>query len=146
MLAPAPYFHVFFRCLEILHHLLSVESLLPAAPVATSADDSGGGGGESEAPLSPPPLPDALPIECAAATFLTAMHIALSDPPPPGQILRLTLPRRDDYQLAALPTIATDVPRGGSAELPPTLAHGDDFAEVQIPPTLAPEGVLQALL
>jgi hypothetical protein len=134
LLAPAPYFHVFFRCLEILHHLLLAEDLLPS-PLPTSDDSA------NNTPVATATdLAATLPIESAAANFLTGLHIALADPPPPGSILLLALPRRSDYALAALPTITTDVPRPGEVPLPPTLTHGDDFAEVQIPPSVTAGG------
>ena len=129
LLAPDPYFHVFFRALDIVHHLLLADGLL-ASPAQTSAQTT-----------APPPPPDALPTDCAAATFLTALHVALSDPPPPGSVLRVPLPRRDDYVLAPLPPIQTDVPRDGSPALPSMLTHGEDFAELQIPPGEHVEGI-----
>ena len=224
LLAPVPYFHIFFRCLEILHHLLAAEGLLPAAPAAAAADAASGrgadaalerspyaqassagsvsgeggedgsaaraqegaqagagtgasgedwdGGSEAQdasgsdaaaeedgAALVPAPNDSAagapapmqasavrsvadmaatLPDKSSAATFLTALHIALADPPAPGSVLKLTLPRRSDYAQAPLPTVAVDVPRGGKSAAPRVLAFGDDFAEVQIPPHRTP--------
>jgi hypothetical protein len=131
LLSPAPFFHVFFRCLEVLHHLLVVEGLLPIA-----APWSGDGPFASRAPL-----PLTLPMDSGAASFLTALHTALADPPPPASILRLALPRRDDYALCPLPTIMTDVPSAGLPSLPASLSFGSDFAEVQIPPSSGPAGV-----
>jgi hypothetical protein len=119
ILAPVPFFHVFFRCLEIIHHLLNAEGLLRS---------------QAEPDDNAMQLPTDLPMESNAMTFLTALRASLSDKLTPGRILRLPLPRRSDYRLSALPTISIDIPASGVPQIPPTLAFGDDFAEIQVPP------------
>ena len=81
-------------------------------------------------------LPPELPLNSDAAAFLTSVHQAFSTNPSPGTILRLALPRREDYKLSPLPTIALDVPKAGSSLQPSVLDFGSDFANVQVPPRL----------
>ena len=122
VLAPVPLFHTFFRCLEILHHLLAADGYI--AGYAAIVD-----------PQPARPLPADLPTDSQAAAFLASLRETLSGELSAGAIVSVPLPPRSDYKLSPLPTIAIDVPDEADSELPPRLAAGDDFAELQIPPT-----------
>lgn len=122
LLAPAPLFHTFFRCLEILHHLLAADGYVASyTPL--------------DVPAPPRELPAELPTDSQAAAFLAALRETLSGSLAAGAVVSVALPPRADYKLSPLPTIATDVPSQDGSELPPRLAAGEDFAELQVPPS-----------